>query len=320
LEYAEATERGAAVRQLSIPCGHQGSLRCEGHLFIPRGGAEDDRPPLVILVQGLGAQQEFSLGKPLANALDVGAAVITFDFRHFGGSDGEPRHHIDRLEQIEDVKSVIAHARSELAEGVDSSRIALHGFSFGGGHALEAAAEDGGISAVLATVPRVEGSQGSILHMMRHQPKVAFGVARILATLAKEACAQAVTGRQSFYIPLRGQPGSPAILQSSGSSRKTIVPEALRGGWENKITAASMFSILRGSPMTRAATVRSPVFLTAATDDGVCPPSSIKKLASMLPNATYVEIPGEHYEAFSNFPAAEHQAFLKQHLGLGPAD
>jgi predicted acyl esterase len=55
-------------------------------------------------------------------------AVLLFDYRHFGASDGEPRQLISVRRQLEDYANAIAFARS--LPWIDQTRIALWGTSF----------------------------------------------------------------------------------------------------------------------------------------------------------------------------------------------
>jgi pimeloyl-ACP methyl ester carboxylesterase len=70
----------------------------------------------------------------------AGLAVLTFDYRHFGESEGSPRQIVDIGKQMEDWRSAIAMART--LDRVDSKRIALWGSSLSGGHVINLAAED----------------------------------------------------------------------------------------------------------------------------------------------------------------------------------
>lgn len=69
-----------------------------------------------------------------------GYICLSFDYRHFGGSEGIPRQLIDITKQRQDWKSAIAFTRSQ--DDVDEDRVGIFGSSFGGGHVIVTAAED----------------------------------------------------------------------------------------------------------------------------------------------------------------------------------
>ena len=126
--------------------------RCDGDLFLPENA---DRPPVVIMAHGLGAQKDFKLADFAKRFVANDMAVFLFDYRTFGESDGAPRHRVDPFLHVEDWHAAIAHVRS--LEAVDASRIALWGSSFSGGHVIFCAANDTDIAAVVSQIPFVSG-------------------------------------------------------------------------------------------------------------------------------------------------------------------
>src|SRR5439155_26999751 len=88
----------------------------------------------------------------------AGIATFVFDCRHFGDSDGEPRHLLSIRRQLADWRAAIASVR--MVDVVDAGRIALWGTSFSGGHVLTIAAHNRGILAVVAQSPHVGRCSG----------------------------------------------------------------------------------------------------------------------------------------------------------------
>lgn len=85
----------------------------------------------------------------------AGLAVFVFDYRTFGGSDGEPRNWISPNRHLQDWRAAVDYVTGPLAASgaVDKSKLALWGTSYGGGHALVTAGELGSaVSAVVAQV------------------------------------------------------------------------------------------------------------------------------------------------------------------------
>lgn len=85
----------------------------------------------------------------------AGIAALTYDYRHLGTSEGEPRGLIDITRQRADYRAAIDLARR--LDGIDHERIALWGTSFGGGHVLATAARYHGIAAAIIQNPFVDG-------------------------------------------------------------------------------------------------------------------------------------------------------------------
>src|SRR6266481_3122041 len=84
-----------------------------------------------------------------------GLAVLVYDNRCFGASDGEPRQEIDPILQVRDYQHAISFART-LPE-VDKERIGIWGTSYTGGHVLIVAAIDKRVKCVVSQVPVVSG-------------------------------------------------------------------------------------------------------------------------------------------------------------------
>ena len=124
---------------------------CRAWLFMPKA----KRPPLVILGHGLGATREYGLERFARRFADAGIAALVFTYRHFGDSGGQPRQLLDIDRQLADWAAALAYART--LDEIDSSRIALWGTSFGGGHVLIAAARDGNVAAVVSQCPFTDG-------------------------------------------------------------------------------------------------------------------------------------------------------------------
>lgn len=83
-----------------------------------------------------------------------GVAVLMFDYRGLGESEGE-RQHIDPWGQVEDYKNAISFVAKQ--PEVDSRRIGIWGISYAGGHVVIVGATDPRVKCIVSTVPVVEG-------------------------------------------------------------------------------------------------------------------------------------------------------------------
>ena len=79
---------------------------CAGNLFLPDNA---ERPPVVVMGHGLGAQQDFRLPAFAQRFAERGLAVFTFDYRHWGESAGEPRQLLIPQKQKQDWHSRPQH-------------------------------------------------------------------------------------------------------------------------------------------------------------------------------------------------------------------
>lgn len=130
-----------------------GGLRCAADLYWPDAA---DRPvPCVVMGHGASGTKRLGLPRYAEAFAARGMAVLVFDYRYFGASDGTPRQVIDIEAQRDDYRSAVAYARS--CPGIDPARIGLWGTSLSGGHVLAVAAGDSGIAAAVSQVPLIDG-------------------------------------------------------------------------------------------------------------------------------------------------------------------
>src|SRR6516165_8643281 len=107
-------------RDIEFPS--QGDI-CRGWLITPEGGA----PPYPAVVMGGGwcYVKEIVMPHYAKAIVAAGAAVLMFDYRHSGASEGEPRQLIDPAKQIEDFKSAVTFV-SGLPE-IDADNVGVWG-------------------------------------------------------------------------------------------------------------------------------------------------------------------------------------------------
>lgn len=120
-----------------------------GRLFSP----DIDGPtPGLVMAPGFSATSRFTMFERYATAIaEIGVAVLLFDYRGFGRSDGEPRREISGWNQARDVRAALAFLRG--LDPIDSSRVGIWGVSSGAAVAAVVAAVEPSIAAVVMLVP-----------------------------------------------------------------------------------------------------------------------------------------------------------------------
>jgi len=145
--------------------------RIAAHLYPAR--ADQGIPsPGVVLCHGFTGIKEWLLPAFATAFSRAGITALTFDYRCFGASDGEPGKLVPS-DQVDDIRNAITFFAS-LSE-VDPNRIGLWGTSFGGGNVLVATAVDPRVKAVISQVPF--GSGKRLLENGGAEP----GIAELLA-------------------------------------------------------------------------------------------------------------------------------------------
>lgn len=162
----------------------------------------DDGPwPLVIMGGGWCYVKELIMPEYAKYFVDAGVAVLIFDFRHFGASDGEPRQHIDPWKQIADYRSAIDAVSylDEFRADIDPERIGVWGISYSGGHVLAVGALDPRVKCIVSQIPVIEGMYNS----MRAHGSVGF---RELTALVNEDRKNRYLTGIHGHIPHSGDP------------------------------------------------------------------------------------------------------------------
>lgn len=120
-----------------------------GWLYQPKDVAAS--VPAIVMAHGLSATKHMGLDAYAAEFMNSGFAVLLYDHRNLGNSDGQPRQQINPWAQARDYRYAIGFL-SELTF-VDAQRIGIWGSSFSGGEVLVVGACDSRVKAIVANVP-----------------------------------------------------------------------------------------------------------------------------------------------------------------------
>ncbi len=265
--------------------------RCTAWMYRPESG---DHFPLVIMAHGFGALRSFRLEPYAEKFARRGMAVLVFDYRGFGSSEGYPRNLISPKKHIQDWHAAIAHARR--LRWIDQSKIALWGTSYSGGHVLYAAAQDRAIAAVVAQVPFVNGLSSS----WNMKKTLGWGYIGRCTLAGVKDLWRAVTCRSPYYMPTVGKPGELAILSTSDcyDGYLSLVPQACRD-WDITTPARSVLYLLPYSPNRVVRRITCPALIVAGERDTLIPYEFVKKTASKMPAGRFVGLPCSHFDPYS---------------------
>lgn len=289
-----------STQSLTFPSA---GLRCAATLYLPQTG---ERHPLVVMAHGFAGTMQARLPAFAEVFAAAGLAVMIFDYRHFGASEGQPRHLLDIGKQLDDWRAAIAHARTLPA--VDAQRMALWGTSFSGGHVLTLAAEMPTLRAVVAQVPFTDGlaQLGDPLHALRLSARGLLDVGKSLL------------GLPPLTIGVVGKPGTLAAMTSPDAEPGYLRMVEGLADWRNEVAARIVLTLPLYRPISGVARIQAPVLYVIAQDDVVTPTKPARKAAARTPRAEVMTVPGGHFDPyvaplFGQIAAAE-TAFLRKHL------
>ena len=288
-----------------------GDGHCVGRLFRPET-AEGD-VPCVVMGSGFSCVRDQGLDTFAAHLADAGFAALAFDYRHWGESPGEPRLLMDPARQREDWRAAIAYAGA--LDGVDRARIAMWSYSMGTGN-IQALAIDGVQVAALVCVAPLLSGRRSLLHIggPGHMARLTVAGARDTA--------RKLRGAAPYRIPVAGEPGSLAVINSPDTVPGFAAITSPDSTWRNEVCArvalAPPYSLSR-----KAHRIPCPTLYCVFEDDDVNPPKLGRQAAERAPHGELKEYPGGHFAPFEkaifNQLAADQVSFLNRVLVKEPS-
>ena len=242
-------------------------LNCSGLFYLPDNysATDDVKLPAIAMAHGMGTTKEVGLPQFAERFADAGFAVLIFDFRNLGESEGTPRGQIFAEDQQEDYRNAITWL--QLQSQIDPERIGVWGFSFSGGHVLQIAAFDRRIKCVVAQVPAVSGFLAA---QRSNTPSDLYGVGMMLS---QDRIRRYETGEVN-YLPFVAPPGQPCFFPSSEEAREFFeaAQVASEGRFENRITFESLERLSYFEPAVRIDAISpTPLRMILAKKDFLVP-------------------------------------------------
>lgn len=283
---------------------------CRAWHYTPGTAGGDTARPCVVMAHGFGATRDASLEPYAERFAAAGLHVLSFDYRHFGASDGEPRQLLSVRRQLQDYAAAVGFARE--LPGVDPRRIAVWGTSFAGGHALVTAATVPGIAAAVCQCPMMDGL-AAVWNILQYAGP---GQLLRLTGAGLRDLAAAPFGRR-HYLPIVGPPGSLAMMTSpdADAGYRALTPPGFR------MEVAARIALTAGlyRPVRYAARVRCPVLVQVCMQDSVAPVSAAEQVIARLGTlAEARRYPIGHFEPYFGVhferSVADQLEFLRQHL------
>jgi uncharacterized protein len=244
-----------------------------------------------------------SAGTLCSPVTEAGIAVLTFDYRNFGGSEGEPRQLVNVDGQLQDWRAAVELARSLVA--VDPQRIALWGSSLSGSHVVRVAADDPAIAAVVVQVPVFDKSTGGMAREARAKMAregISLG-ALLWVTLRTVAAGmydalRGVVGWSPYYMPIFGEPGHVAAFTDPDSSRHRAMFEKAGASWRNEFTPRFLFGTPKYVEGT-AERLRMPLLVCVAEHDTDADPQRAIDIARRAPWGELITYPVRHFDVYT---------------------
>lgn len=274
----------------------------EAWLYLPVGTPKEKA--LVLIAHGVGSQKDMGLDRYSTRYAQAGITSMIFDYRNFGGSDGEPRNLISPSRHVQDWQSAFAYAQS-----LGYSKIFLHGSSFGGGHVIVAGAALSGnpaLAGVISQVPYLGGPEGA---RIAKETKGLPSLLRTLHAFFKDSLHEAlglnpvgfriIVDRTKLDHAQRKAVGimevTPAQLQQYLSKH----PKQRLGGWKNVSPARGLWDMITYKPIDHISNFTAPMLVVAMTEDEMCRIEDIELAVELCgPKCELLTKPGGHFDIY----------------------
>jgi len=280
---------------------------CAAWLTLPAGAGPH---PAVVLVHGLGATHDMMLAQYEQHFAAAGIAVLAFDYRHAGASDGQPRQRISMRRQQADVAAALSFLGQR--SDIDPARLALWGTSLGGMNVVRVAAKRPDLAAAVIQCPIVHGPGAA-------RSLGITGPLRLTPAIVEDAV-RAVVRRGRRYVPIVGQPGSLAMVTAPGAEAgwNSTVPPGFQ--FDNRIAAADAVAMVATSALRHARRVTAPLLVCVCDEENLMNPRYAALVARRAPNGVARHYPSDHFAIYHpplvSRVLRDQTAFLVEHLDV----
>jgi pimeloyl-ACP methyl ester carboxylesterase len=243
------------IKEVEFPS--EGAM-LRGLLLMPE--SQTKKLPIVIMAHGTTATVTMVADKYAQVFCRAGLAVLLYDHRNFGKSEGEPRQEINPWIQCRGYSDALKVA--EKLDGIDPGRIALWGDSYTGGQVIVVGAIEPRVKTIVAQVP-VFGAEPPVV-----DPNTAnFEIIKdILSRGDVRGSPETTVG--PMPVVSSDQAGTPSLLKPIQAFRWFIDYGGRAGTrWDNRVTRVMPDTTLPYHPSLCAPFVTAPTLLMVAPED-----------------------------------------------------
>lgn len=267
-------------------------LHCAAWWYPPEKGPS----AAIVMSHGLTAVKEMYLDRYAAAFQKAGFAVLVFDYRYLGASEGTPRGRIVPQDQHDDIRAALTwvSARPE----VDAARIGLWGSSFSGGHALFVGALDPRVKAIVAQVPAIAILDSLVALNGRD------GLAALLG-LCQQDHAGREAGQGGIALPAVAPEGQASVMPAPDAYRWfTEAARAVAPNWRNEMTVEGLARTAEYVPSAFIDVIApKPLLIQAARHDSLIPFAQTERAFSRAGEPKRLDVfDAGHFDLYTEEP------------------
>lgn len=263
---------------------------CAGWLYYPTDTVGD--VPCVVMAHGFSLTRHDGLRLYAEEFVRAGFAVLVYDHRFIGDSEGGPRQRICLSDQLVDRRRAVAFART--LDGIDGDRIILWGYSLSAVSAIDTAAADPGIAGLILLCPMLD-SPWRVNRDLVAEPRSTLWL-----------LGQTIRGtlRADVKVPVTNQPGGRGVLTRPGERDGFGAAVSRESPWRDEAQAGPMLSVALCRRVNRARKLHCPMLLQAAERDVSVSPRAIDQLARRGRDVVLKRYDADHFQPFYDSCAA----------------
>jgi uncharacterized protein len=241
-------------------------FQCAGWLYLPDDLRPGQKVPGIVMANAISAVKEITLPGYAARFAAVGYAVLVFDYRHYGSSEGAPRNHLDPHEQQQDIRNAITWLRAQ--PEVDPDRIGGWGISLGGVHMLHLGAYDRRLKAIVSVATGL-----NTLETMMGRP----GLQSFLRILNADRDKRLGSGQSASYMPAVSMPGKGGLMAfPEANDFYTNAMNSYAPTYENRITTASVENLIADHSDAAVHLITPTALLMIHGEKDLIPPDAVR--------------------------------------------
>lgn len=263
-----------------------------GWLYKPSRGKSPF--PTVVMAHGFSGVKEMGLDQYAEVFCKAGLAVLVYDNRCLGTSDGKPRSDIDPVMQLRDYRSAITFA--QMQKECASDRIGVWGTSYTGGTVCAVAALDRRVKAVVSQVPFMIGTR----NLQQFMP---VGNMKAFRQMLDDDRARRVEGKPSAYMKMCSlDPNEPHLFP--GEATYNFIHRYVNADpnctWENRVTLRSLDYMLEYDVSGYMKQISpTPLLMIVSEFDTTTPTDIALDCYAMVPGPKeLLVIKADHYAAY----------------------
>ncbi len=266
-------------------------LTLSGWLYLPKDTAKP--VPCIVLNSGFCGTKDILLEKYALRFVEAGCTALTFDYRYFGHSQGEPRQIYSISKQLEDNRAAIKFVRTK--NEIDAEKIFIWGTSSSGNYGIMIAAEDKRIAGVIGQTPALDHQAEGKMILKRE----GMGWFLKLILHAQKDKFRSRFSLSSHTFPAVGKPSTTAMLIAPGFFEGYQKIAKGSKTFKNEVCARIMLAFDEPNLFKSAEEVSCPVLFHLCEGDKLTLPDSYKKIEKILgEKVKFIKYPIGHFDIY----------------------